>query len=73
MPTDWRLVGLVDVTLAPYAGFQIEPPGEPARWAAIAAAEGEERTMEVGWGEDPVQAMNRLADQLRAMQGPSTG
>jgi hypothetical protein len=73
LPLECRLAGLVDITLAPYAGFAVEPPGEPARWAAIAATEGQERTMEVGWGEHPAEALNRLADQLRELRGTTTG
>ena len=73
LPLGWQLVGVVDITLAPYEGLALPDAAEPARWAAIAMDDGVDRAIEVGWGEHPTHALNRLADVLRERRGSVGG
>jgi hypothetical protein len=73
LPLGWQLVGVIDITLAPYEGLALPDAAEPAKWAAIAMDDGVDRAIEVGWGEHPTQALNRLADVLRDRRSSAGG
>ena len=58
LPVDWQLIGVW------------RDQEQPGMWVAIASGPRQPDDMVTGKGDQPAEALSRLADQLRAFREP---
>jgi len=61
LPLGWLVIGVT------------RDPRSPDEWTAIATGPLQPTDVATGKGDQPAQALNRLADALREMRGSATG